>query len=75
MHEHFKQFVSQVKADNLPVPKPPSNKKEAKEFKRSDHLVVLAESEEAANQIVDKNIGDVLNQYGNCLMECHITDQ
>lgn len=32
VHEHFKQFVSQVKSDNLPVPKPPSNKKEAKEY-------------------------------------------
>ena len=59
----------------MPVPKPPTNKKEAKEFQRSDHLVVLAESEEAANSIVDKSIGDVLRLYGDCLLECHITDQ
>ena len=31
-HEHFKQFVTQVKADHLPVPSPPKNKQEAKEF-------------------------------------------
>ena len=59
----------------MPVPKPPTNKKEAKEYRSSDHLVVLAESEEAANQIVDANIGEVFKTYGNCLLECHITDQ
>jgi len=75
IHEHFKQFLSQVKADNLPVPKPPTNKKEAREYQANDHLVVLAESEEVANFIVDKNVGDVLRLYGSCLLECHITDQ
>ena len=36
---------------------------------------MLAESEEATNQIIDKNIGDVLRLHGSCLIECHITDQ
>ena len=36
---------------------------------------MLAESEEAANQLIDKNIGETLRQHGACLIECHITDQ
>ena len=76
MHDHFKSMLSQVKVDNLPVPKPPANKKEQKDFQRSDHLVVLAEHEEVANQLIDKTIGDCLKTHGQKVrLELHITDQ
>jgi len=39
-----------------------------------DNLVVLAESEEAANQLIDKNIGEILSTAGESLLDLHITD-
>lgn len=75
-HEHFKNMLTQVKADHLPIPKPPTSKKEQKEFLKSDHLVVLAECEEVANQLIDKTIGDCLKNHGQKVnLELHITDQ
>jgi len=74
-HEHFKSLLYPVRATNLPVPKPPANKKEAKELSKKDHLIVLGENEEIANQLIDSAIGDVLQKHGSCLYELHITDQ
>ena len=59
-HEHFKSLLYPVRSANLPVPKPPANKKEAKELSKKDHLIVLGENEEIANQLIDSAIGDVL---------------
>jgi hypothetical protein len=45
-----------VKSEYLPVPKTPVNPKDRKAistYKNSNHLVVLAESEEAANFLID----------------------
>lgn len=42
--------------------------------KASENLVVLAESDEASNFIIDKNVADVLAKYGDVLMDLHITD-
>lgn len=36
---------------------------------------MLGENEEVANQLIDTNIGEVLQKYGDCLYELHITDQ
>lgn len=74
MHEHFKTLLFPVRATNLPVPKPPANKKEAKEQAKKDHLIALGENEEIANQLIDKSVGEVLQKYGDCLEELHITD-
>ena len=63
-HEHFKDFVSQIKADNLVG---------AQACK--DRLVVLAESEEAANMLINKDVGEVLCQLGDSLIDVHITDR
>ena len=38
-------------------------------------MIVLGENEEVANQIVDKSIGELLQKYGGCLHELHVTDQ
>jgi hypothetical protein len=75
MHEHFKQLLFPVRATNLPVPKPPANKKEAREQAKRDYLIVLGENEEIANQLIDKNCGEILQKYGDCLQELHVTDQ
>ena len=64
-----------MRANNLPVPKPPANKKEAREMAKKDYLIVLGENEEITNQLIDSQIGDVLQKYGSCLYELHITDQ
>lgn len=74
--EHFTKMLTQVRVDHLPVPKPPTNKKDQKEFMKSNHLVCLAETEETANQLIDKAIGDILATHGaNALVSLHITDQ
>ena len=75
IHEHFKHLLFAVRANNLPVPKPPANKKEAREQARKDYLIVLGENEEVANQLIDKSIGEMLQKYGDCLLELHVTDQ
>ena len=74
-HEHFKTLLYPVRASNLPVPKPPANKKEAREQSKVDHLIALGENEEVANQLIDKSVGDLLQKYGSCLEELHVTDQ
>jgi hypothetical protein len=38
-------------------------------------FVALAESEEIGNQLIDKNIADVLINSGEALLDLHITDQ
>jgi hypothetical protein len=43
--------------------------------KSKDPLVTLAESDEVANQLIDKNIAEVLLNNGDCLIDLHITDQ
>ena len=48
-HEHFKPLLLPIRANNLPVPKPPANKKEAKELAKKDYLIVLGENEEIVN--------------------------
>jgi len=63
-YEHFSQFVSQIKLENLP-----NNPKSKSEF------VALAESEEVGNHLIDKNIADVLLSSGDALIDLHITDQ
>lgn len=74
--EHFTQFLDVVNARNLPVPPPPKNHKEAKEAKKSEHFVVLAESEQAVNHLIDSHIGSVIAQLGHeTLLDLHITDQ
>ncbi len=75
MHEHFKTLLFPVRAANLPVPKAPANRKEAREQSKIDHLIALGENEEVANQLIDKSVGDVLQKYGGCLEELHVTDQ
>jgi hypothetical protein len=37
-------------------------------------FVALAESEEVGNQLIDKNIADVLINCGDALIDLHITD-
>ena len=74
-HEHFSSLVYPVKAANLPVPKPPANKKEAREQAKRDHLIVLGENEESVNQLIDKSAGEILQKYGDSLHELHVTDQ
>ena len=74
-HEHFKTLLLPIRANNLPVPKPPANKKEAKELAKKDYLIVLGENEEIVNQLIDKNVGEILQKYGECLHELHVTDQ
>lgn len=49
IHEHFKTMLFPVRTNNLPVPKPPANKKEAREQAKKDYLIVLGENEEVAN--------------------------
>ena len=73
-HEHFKSLLYPVRANNLPVPKPPANKKEAKELAKKDYLIALGEHEEIANQLIDSSIGSVLQNHGACLQELHVTD-
>ena len=36
---------------------------------------MLAESDEASNYIVDKNVADVLAKHGDVLLDLHFTDQ
>ena len=64
-----------MRASNLPVPAPPANKKEAREQARKDYLIVLGENEEVVNQLIDKSVGEILQKYGDCLLELHVTDQ
>jgi len=47
--EHFTQFVSQVKLENLP-----------NNPKIKNGLVALAECDEVGNQLIDKNVAEVL---------------
>jgi len=70
MHDHFKTFVTQVKCDNLPVPTQPTKKS-----KVPDCLVVLAESSEVADLIVDRPNGELLAKNSAQLLDVHITDQ
>jgi len=56
--------VSQIKLDNLP-----------NNPKKKDGFAALAESEEVGNQLIDQNVAQVLNQYGEALLDLHITDQ
>jgi len=49
MHDHFKTFVTQVKAENMPVPVVTATKR----GKVNDYLVVLAESSEVADHLID----------------------
>lgn len=37
--------------------------------------MALAESEEVGNQLIDKNVADVLMNSGEALLDLHITDQ
>lgn len=57
------QFVTQVRTESLQAQK------------SKDPLVTLAESDEVANQLIDKNIAEVLLSNGDCLIDLHITDQ
>ena len=61
---HFKNFVGQVLSKNLKQPT------------SENSLIVLAESEEAANHIIDSQVGDVLSKMGEQnVIDIHITDQ
>ena len=76
-HEYLSKFVTQVKTEFLPVPKAPANPNDKRAmiaFKNSNHLVALAESEEAANSLIDSAIGSLLQAHGDCLLSLHITD-
>lgn len=50
---------------------------QTKNFKPSnDTLVVLAESEEAANHLIDNQVGDLLSKLGDRnIQDIHISDQ
>ena len=61
--EHFEQFVSQIKLENLPI-----------NHKNKLGFVALAESEEVGNQLIDANVAEVINHYGDALIDIHITD-
>lgn len=75
IHEHFKTFLYCCKADNLPLPKQPTNKKEAKEVAKIDNLLAYAEDDAFANQLIDRSVGEILRQSNDALLELHITDQ
>lgn len=62
---YLKNFVSPVQAKNMKV-----------EGNDPNQLIVLAESEEQANYVIDAQVGDVLSKMGNNnILELHITDQ
>ena len=58
--EYLKNFVGPVQPRN---------------FKQQDALVVLAESDEAANHLFDNQVSEVLTKLGEHVHEIHITDQ
>lgn len=64
MHEHFKEFLSVIRAQNLSGPQGGAK----------DRVVVLAESEDATNQIIDREIGSILSNHSESLIDLHITD-
>jgi hypothetical protein len=43
-------------------------------LKNKAGFAALAESEEVGNQLIDKNIADVLMKYGDAFVDLHITD-
>lgn len=60
---YMKNFVGQVITKNLKAPT------------SENSLIVLAESEEAANHIIDSQVGDVLSKMGESnIVDIHITD-
>ncbi len=61
---YLKNFLSPVNSKNF-KPDP----------KDSNSLVVLCESDEAANHIIDQNIGEVLTKMGQSVNMIHISDQ
>lgn len=63
-YEHLKQFVSETTLDHLPTN--PKNK---------NGFAALAEAKEIGNQLIDANIAEVINKYGDALLDVHITDQ
>lgn len=64
---YLKNFVSPTQAKNL---------KSVGEGNESGKLIVLAETEEHANFVVDAQVGDILSKMGAAnLIELHITDQ
>mmetsp|Transcript_98947 Transcript_98947/g.136104 ORF Transcript_98947/g.136104 Transcript_98947/m.136104 type:complete len:114 (+) Transcript_98947:642-983(+) len=65
--EYLDKFVTQTQNKHLTEAQ--------KGTKASESLVVLAESDEASNFIIDKTVADVLAKYGDVLMDLHITDQ
>ena len=67
IHEHFKTLLLPIRSTNLPVPKPPTSKREAREQQKNDHLIILGENEETTNQLIDRSIGDILQKHGQCL--------
>lgn len=56
---HLKNFVGPVQATHL---------------KQQDQLVVLAESEDAANHMIDAQVGEVLSRLGEHVQDIHFTD-
>jgi len=48
-NEHFKDFLTQVRAENLPVPAIPAGSRRV-----PDHLVALAESNQVAEHLIDR---------------------
>lgn len=45
-------------------------------LKSETDLIVLAESDEAANHVIDNQVGDILSKFGDShIQEIHITDQ
>lgn len=64
--EYLEKFVTQTQNKHLAEAQ--------KDKKASENLVVLAESDEASNFIIDKTVADVLAKNGDVLMDLHITD-
>ena len=48
----------------------------ANTLKAESDLIVLAESDEVANHVIDNQVGDILSKFGDYhIQEIHITDQ
>lgn len=64
-NENLAPFLNTVRLENLT----------AQIKGKSFGFMAMAEAEEIGNQIIDKNIGEILQNHGEALIDLHITDQ